>query len=982
MKKRVLTVLLVLLVVAGAIFAVNAADAQDKLELTLHAHRTTPLSISQDTILDLNGCYVTANITVADGANLYIKDSSNGNGKITGTITGNFMSVKNYVPLKIDGAYSFREGDFALENAAYLRTKDIYSEGASVYFKGNIGADNDVIAENVAAHGVAMRLADGEYFADGKAGGETFTSYTGWVSSDDNEINKLNSVELTGIMRRGNSAAINNRNAEYVVYCAPYVEMANGERLLGEEIRCSLKQLIEQVHAGWDEADWVTYDHKATMVTFNQTFPGVLPKWNSISRINSLIDPAVNTQANPFSIQDADDLVLASKASVKNFRLDKDIDMSAVKDWKPFTTFSGTFNGNNKKISNLTITGSSYATSVGFIGINNGTVTNLHLRDVEVIVPSNALTTAVGTIAGTNNGSVTGVTAAGTVTDPRAGSAAAQIYAGAIVGKNSGTVSVGNTVSVSNARDENGNLKMSITDTNGYVAVKESDLTVTGLSADGGLFMNEDSEYVHRGLIGTGTAVSNANSVYWRDRSYSTERQDAELQRRRQVVVDDVFEQGTIKWTPATDIRYYAEQKTYPSFIKGDGYYKYPVLNLGWGSTYHIHNVVFKAGTTYIGIPYTHCASPLEQAKAYMNEINSNGAYVLDRKVTTLQGGVNEDEVGTANWTGGGIGWGKYIGSDCSGGLTGAWHKVSPIITSSKAYGGVCLFYTTNMVPSQYNQWYYGFMQVGDYEVDDATWSGGTAGKPVTAGGVTMTDYVMDCDDIMKKIGAEGFYEAYAQSQMGDIVVASSRTGKVGHARMIADDPVVIRNGNNVIDANKSYLLYHEQGAGLYTSPGISSWRVNWKCTFAESAMQLSGQEMGGNGNGYYLPITMPAFHDTGVKASGGIATGAATVIKTNNPIEYTLNSGYRMMSATMIINDANGNEVYNETRFQGTSSSQNRRRAVPGAIPLVASDVFSDCCDNLVKGQTYYVTFSGTTYSGVTDVMMNNYKIVYTPAA
>ena len=999
MKKRVLTVLLVLLVVVGAIFAVNAADAQDKLELTLHAHRTTPLSISQDAILDLNGYYVTANITVADGANLYIKDSSNGNGKITGTITGNFMSVKNYVPLKINGAYSFRNGDFALENAAYLRTKDIYSEGASIYFKGNIGADNDVIAKNVAAHGVAMRLADGEYFADGKAGGETFTSYTGWISSDDNEINKLNSVELTGIMRRGNSAAINNRNAEYVVYCAPYVEMANGERLLGEEIRCSLKQLIEQVNAGWDEADWVTYDHKAAMVTFNQAFPGVLPKWNTIGRINSLIDPAANTQENPFSIQDADDLVLASKASVKNFRLDKDIDMSTVKDWKPFTTFSGTFNGNDKKISNLTITGSSYATSVGFIGINNGTVTNLHLRDVEVVVPSNALATAVGTIAGTNNGSVTGVTAAGSVTDPRAGSAAAQIYAGAIVGKNNGTVTVGNTVTVSTVMekslDANGNVvesKRQTIATSGIVNVIESEHTTTGLSADVGLFMNEDSEYVHRGLIGTGSAVSNAASVYWRDRSYSTERQATELQRRRLVVEDDVFQQATIKWTPSTTIKYWNNKTKAPAMEKGTvekvwvtiygsfGYWKEVTVG------YHIHNQTYNAGQVYYGIPYTHCAAPMDQAMYYLSE-GSNGVYTLKSEVTQIKGGP-DSAAGESTWNDGDIGWGSYFGSDCSGGITSAWHKVSPILTSEKKNNGVCLLYTNNMVPSQYNQWYYGFRQVGDYEVNDKEWTTwDVVGADVTAGGVTMNDYVVTTEDIFQKIGKTGFYEAYAKSQMGDMVVAfekessKAESADVGHARLIAEDPVVIRNGNNVIDGVKSYFLFHEQGAGLYDTPNLSSWRANWKCSFEEAALCINGQTYGGNGNGRYMPITMPAFHDTEVAATGGIANGG-NVLNGNNPLKYALNSSYRIMSATMIIKDEQGNTVYEATRFQGTSSSQNRRRAVPGYIPLFANDVFSDCCDKLVDGQTYYVTFSGTTYGGVTNVKMNNYKIVYDPAA
>ena len=973
MKRRFLTVLLVLLVVIGAVFVVNAADAQGKAEISLSAHQTTPLSITQDTILDLNGYNVTANITVEDGAKLYIKDSADGYGKITGVISGNWMSENNYVPLKIDGAYSFHVGDFALENAANLRTKDIYVNGASVYFKGNIGATGDILAENVVAYGVAMRLEEGLYFAEGKVGGKTYTRYDGWINSDDNDVNKLNSVELTDIMRRSNTVATNKRNAELTVYCAPYVEMADGERLLGTEIHCSLKQLIEKINDDWDDT-WVKYDHKAAAVIINKSFPGVLPQWNTINRINSLIDPEANTQANPFLIQDEDDLTLASESSVKHFRLNADIDMSAVKDWKPFAKFNGTFDGNSHAISNLTINGTGFFDTVAA----GATVSGLHLRDVNVVVPSDSKATAVGMIAGTNKGSVTGVTVTGTLKDTREGSEAAQIYGGAIVGNNAGTVTAGttNTITVSNAKDASGELKKSITSTAGLVDVNENDLTVAGLSADVGLFLDEDSKYVHRGLIGTGPAATNAAAVIWRDRSYSTERQAAELQRRRQLVEADVFEQGTMKWTPATTIKYWNDQTNNPNMEKPSGWW-----DIATGGKWHIHNQTFNPGTTYYGIPYTHCASPVEQAKYYMTE-GANGVYTLKSEVTQVKGG-KDDKAGESTWTGNGgtdkIGWGKYFGSDCTGALTTAWHKVSPILTSSKTNNGVCLFYTNNMIPSQFNQWYYGFKQVGDYEVDDEAWSTGTAGNPVTVNKVTMTDYGMDTTDMFNNMGTEEFYEAYAQSQIGDMVIATDRNSGVGHGRLIAADPMVIRNGNNVIDGNKSYFLFHEQGAGLYTSPGISSWRVNWKCSFAEAAMQLSGQEMGGNGNGYYLPITMKAFHDTKVAATGGLSS-SSSVITGDDPIKYALNSSYRIMSATMLIKDEQGGTVYEATRFQGTSSSQARRRAIPGSIPLFASDVFSDCCANLEEGQTYYVTFSGTTYGGVTDTMMNNYKIVYTP--
>ena len=997
MKKRVLTVLLVLLVVVGAIFAVNAADAQDKAGLTLSANQTEPLSISEDTVLDLNGHDVTAGITVADGANLYIKDSSNGNGKITGTITGNFMSVKNYVPLKINGAYSFRQGDFALENAAYLRTKDIYSEGASVYFKGNIGADNDVIAENVAAHGVAMRLADGEYFADGKAGGETFTSYTGWVSSDDNEINKLNSVELTGIMRRGNSAAINNRNAEYVVYCAPYVEMANGERLLGEEIRCSLKQLIEQVNAGWDNADWVTYDHKATMVTFNQAFPGVLPKWNTIGRINSLIDPVANTQENPFSIQDADDLVLASKASVKNFRLDKDIDMSAVKDWKPFTTFSGTFNGNNKKISNLTITGTSYATSVGFIGINNGTVTNLHLRDVEVIVPSDSVATAVGTIAGTNNGSVTGVTATGTVT-----STADNAKVGALIGKSTGTVTPAKTItdSISVYQLKNGVGSYGISDT-------PTTYTTSNLSAIVGLYT--EGENVTKGLVAEG-GVTGATSVYWRDTSYSTERQSKSLQAKREKVVQEMYNSGTYRWTPAENFTHSSKTST--------------------------HTKTFNAGLTYVGTPYDHRSTPYAMAMDFAEKDSKDPSrYLMDVSEYVTEWSNNYDNPNMTK-TYPYDGYTRFISSDCSSACIVAWHQVSPVIlNSNKKNGGVSPEWTSTLVASEVNQWYYGVRPVG-YTVDDEALNVDIAvkkkdGKPVLDAegkeiplyynasyvGSTMYNYYgeykdtpvykVTTDAIAKALGAEKVYEAYAQTRMGDVLNSGGDGATGGHSRMVAQDPVVIRNGENNIDPAKSFFLTHEQGDGLYDfgtqaknfEDGTrSSWRINYKYTFKElSWIGLSQIEQAvikytaKATYGYYLPVTMDALNK-----DVSYATVAASSSYAYSPEDTAINSVDRILSARLIIREYDestgkaGEEVYTKTFYKsgineayGCTSMTSHYRNAPGAATIYSKHFIAkeDYAGALTEGQTYIYDYAVRTFKDLgtetylSNVMPDGYK-------
>lgn len=974
MKRRILTLLAVLAVLVGALAVVGQAATAETLNGNVDSK-----TITEDTELVMAG-YSIGTLTVEKGVTVTLKGMGNGTiGSIEGEGTVVITDTKT-TQVKIDNkTYSvevnylnFADGGQLILGTAGINLstdpEDVSLYGASVYYTSVFGGNAKVQAK-VAAYGVALGAGRAPNFAD-----KTYTrTDSSWTVSDV-EAFAGNGVRLTNIMNTNKAYSLNKMGATKKIYNVAYVELATGTRITSDSKNICLKDTVEAITADevnpntgnvvWDDYSYLS---KSWIVQFCETFENVVSAWD-LGRLDAYLNDGT------YELHTASDIRMMADNPNASYALMADIDMSRMEAINGLVGFTGSIDGNGHTITGLSVNGIALVDTVAA----GQSVTDLHLRDVNVVVPAKSAALNVGMIAGTNNGSVTGVTVEGTLKDTRAGAEGKEIYAGAIVGKNSGTVSVGNTISVSNARDAEGNLKQSITNESGLVNVTENDLTVTGLSADVGLFMDETSDYVNRGLIGTGTAVSNAANVYWRDRSYSTERQAAELQRRRQIVVDDVFEQGTIKWTPATTIKYWNDQTNNPNMEKPSGW-----LDQIVSGKWHIHNQTFNPGTTYYGVPYTHCASPLEQAKYYMTE-GTNGVYTLKSEVTQIKGG-KDDKAGESTWTGNGgankIGWGKYFGSDCSGGLTGAWHKVSPIITSNKDNNGVCLFYTTNMVPSQYNQWYYGFKQVGDYEVDDATWSGGTAGEPVTAGKVTMTDYVMDTDDIMAKIGAEGFYDAYAQSQMGDIVVAYSRTGLVGHARMIADDPVVIRNGNNAIDSAKSYFLFHEQGAGLYTSPGVSSWRVNWKCSFAEAAMQQNGQEMGGNGVGYYLPITMPAFHNTKVAATGGIATGG-NVITGNDPIKYALNSSYRIMSATMIIKDEQGNTVYEATRFQGTSSSQNRRRAVPGSIPLFASDIFSDCCDDLVEGQTYYVTFSGTTYTGVTNVKMDNYKIVYDPAA
>jgi hypothetical protein len=123
------------------------------------------------------------------------------------------------------------------------------------------------------------------------------------------------------------------------------------------------------------------------------------------------------TEASPYIIASATDLadlasLLKSNATYSNYaskyyKLVADIDLSDYYNWEPIgsrSPFSGTFDGNGKKITNLNINYSSSDNNIGLFGIiNNGVVKNLGLENVYIDVRNNN----VGGIAGNIEGNST-----------------------------------------------------------------------------------------------------------------------------------------------------------------------------------------------------------------------------------------------------------------------------------------------------------------------------------------------------------------------------------------------------------------------------------------------------------------------------------------------------------------------------------------------------------------------------------------------
>lgn len=125
-----------------------------------------------------------------------------------------------------------------------------------------------------------------------------------------------------------------------------------------------------------------------------------------------------------------------------NCTLTADINL-AGKEWTPIGTdlshaYTGTFNGNGKTITGLTIDSSSQY--VGMFGYLKGKVTKLNLANVNITSSwsDNPYYAAVGAVAGyiTSSSSITGCSVSGSITSEGANS-----NAGGLVGQNYGTIS-------------------------------------------------------------------------------------------------------------------------------------------------------------------------------------------------------------------------------------------------------------------------------------------------------------------------------------------------------------------------------------------------------------------------------------------------------------------------------------------------------------------------------------------------------------
>lgn len=267
-------------------------------------------------------------------------------------------------------------------------------------------------------------------------------------------------------------------------------------------------------------------------------------------------------------------------------------------------------------------------------------------------------------------------------------------------------------------------------------------------------------------------------------------------------------------------------------------------------------------------------------------------------------------------------GFDMYIGNDCSGAIKQAYMTVSGDLDYST---------TTYMNPAQK----VGTVPVGDWEWDL---------DPIPQ---YTTDYIT-------ATGEERMLQAYACLRKGDFTVNIVEAG--GHARMAAEDAVIVRDSRGNIDANESYVLMHEQGAPRTLYPYYSSWLIDQKYTFAQ-LMEDS-----------FVPATLEelvtgefetpqATLENGVDGKPGLTTGM-------------IQANFYLDSVTMTIQDSNGETVFDQTMFNTVdkitdSNSLNRtiRRNIRQFALARFATPLGECMFEL--GETYQCTVTAHLGSG-----------------
>ena len=526
-----------------------------------------------------------------------------------------------------------------------------------------------------------------------------------------------------------------------------------------------------------------------------------------------------------------------------------DIDMEGAV-LHPMAEFSGNITGSEYRISNFTLEGGDEE-NFGFVGVNKGAIQGLVLNNVTFVPGSNAKN--IGSLAAVNENKILRCTVTGimTVENLPEGS-----NCGNLVGTSKGQIANSSCtvdVTVSCAGKANvGGIAGTVTGGKLEFVNANGKLTVTGDKATTGLFAGnaENVEFTKCAFVGADNSQDGKLFVNFTGNSDDNE---------REVAVGALWRDNYKEPLPekAIELRKKVVQAMY-ELGTVEWRVKEDVVHSCTCQLSTCHGTYNSLYTNY-GTPYNHKSSSLARIKYCIGDDGVMDDWIYD----------------LASYDGYDI----YFGTDCSSSVEQAWWTVSNSVN----------FWTTKYMMPIEGQ---GTIPVGDYKCDFKL-----TGSP------QLTQQYIDAND------EQTIYEAYGQLRMGDAYTYLIKEG--GHTRMAAEDAVVVRDQDGLINPGYSYVICHEQGMPTMNSDEkrYSSWRINYKYTFDnlyfDTAIPMTCEELL---TGEMEPVECKL--EGGCDGYTGMITG-------------TVKANYNIDSVWLNIKNADGEEVLNHPMWVSTQKTE-----------------------------------------------------------
>lgn len=509
------------------------------------------------------------------------------------------------------------------------------------------------------------------------------------------------------------------------------------------------------------------------------------------------------------------------------------------------TPFTGSILGHEFAIKNFKIDKANDG-SLGFIAYNEGTINQLCLEDVELITDSN--TTNAGLVAGKNAGSLYRCKVVGTID-----------YSNIANNANIGSLVGLNTDDVRNCEGKldilnDSNKELSI---GGIVGKSEGGRVRDSIANSNFVLKNIENKNVGL-LVGEAENADVIRCVFMGEKNQvNNELYTTLLGKSTNTTTQELLTRDNSAKELSPQVKALREKVVQYMYDAGTIEWETPVLiatECVAGCNSNGCHTALVPGKKYHGLPYKHSLSTLDRMY-----------YIIDENHMLKDWIVAQGPLG---------GFQTYIGSDCYRSVQLSWSTVANSMNSSNCMEAIMYPEITGVV------------HVG-------TWS--QKWDAVTR----MNDaYTAKC---IALCGDQSMMEDYALMHAGDGLIYINSGG--AHCIMCCEEPVVVRDEKGNIDANYSYIYFHDQGSALSECEEFSStWSIHEHRTFqellAQAFLPVTCEELV---TGIMDPIEVSIEQD----ASGilGLTTG---IIKSN----------YYVDSVTMLITDEKGNEVFNKKMF------------------------------------------------------------------